>query len=241
MMGLCDWLRKRKKPSEERSEPVSEHVTPPHGTRLQEPSGNLIYHGKPHPVEFKVVQWSDPNGYEFNGKPRNRDPDVFVLHWDVCPSAEICASVLSDRGLSIHFLIDGDEDATVYQCMDLDQIAQHASPINYRSVGVEINNPVLPPSPTRPLATNQSKPNSSERWDHLDFYPAQKRKAVQLCEAVCDVLGISRHFPTSDVKLDAALIADCVCGHYHVSEEKIDPGLTLWPELESAGFGAVVF
>ena len=63
--------------------------------------------------------------------------DQFVLHYDVCGTSRTCFRVLHDmRGLSVHFLID--IDGTIYQTLDVQERAWHATISNDRSVGVEI-------------------------------------------------------------------------------------------------------
>ena len=65
--------------------------------------------------------------------------DQFVIHYDVCPTSEICFKVLHDmRGLSVHFMLD--VDGTIYQTLDLKERAWHAGIANDRSVGIEIAN-----------------------------------------------------------------------------------------------------
>lgn len=65
--------------------------------------------------------------------------DQFVLHYDVCGVSRQCFRVLHDiRGLSVHFMID--IDGTIYQTLDLQERAFHATTSNDRSVGVEIAN-----------------------------------------------------------------------------------------------------
>ncbi|MDF1798551.1 MAG: N-acetylmuramoyl-L-alanine amidase [Planctomycetota bacterium] len=63
--------------------------------------------------------------------------DLFVLHYDVCGTSELCFRVLQDeRHLSVHFLLD--LDGTLYQTLDLADQAWHAAHGNPRSVGVEL-------------------------------------------------------------------------------------------------------
>lgn len=63
--------------------------------------------------------------------------DQFVIHYDVCGTSETCFRVLQDgRGLSIHFMLD--VDGTIYQTLDLDERAWHATIANDRSIGIEI-------------------------------------------------------------------------------------------------------
>lgn len=66
--------------------------------------------------------------------------DQFVIHYDVCGTSEVCYRVLHDgRGLSVHFMLD--VDGTIYQTLDLDERAWHATIANDRSVGIEIAQP----------------------------------------------------------------------------------------------------
>ncbi|HVV88518.1 MAG TPA: N-acetylmuramoyl-L-alanine amidase [Kofleriaceae bacterium] len=63
----------------------------------------------------------------------------FVFHHDGCPDAASCWRTLqNDRGLSVHFIIDG--DGTIYQTCDLALMAYHAAQFNLNAIGVEINN-----------------------------------------------------------------------------------------------------
>jgi len=205
--------------------------------------GELMIDGKLVAVPFKVVRWDQPGGLGYdehpaNFKARNRKPDLFVLHWDVCPSSKVCHEVLIDRGLSVHLLVDGDDDATVYQCLDLARYtAQHAAPENWRSVGVEINNPVVihdDIKTDRPVAEAQPKANGREVWSHYDFTEAQRVRVVQLTTAICEALNIPKVIPSAGGKVDK--MQPGVVGHYHITTAKIDPGFTLWPAFEAAGF-----
>ncbi|MEL7484214.1 MAG: N-acetylmuramoyl-L-alanine amidase [Planctomycetota bacterium] len=65
--------------------------------------------------------------------------DQFVIHYDVCGTSRTCFRVLQDvRGLSVHFLLD--VDGTIYQTLDLEERAWHATKANHRSIGIEIAN-----------------------------------------------------------------------------------------------------
>ncbi|MEZ5976705.1 MAG: peptidoglycan recognition family protein [Planctomycetota bacterium] len=66
--------------------------------------------------------------------------DQFVIHFDACGTSETCFRVLQDeRRLSVHFMLD--VDGTIYQTLDLDERAWHATIANDRSIGVEIAQP----------------------------------------------------------------------------------------------------
>jgi len=108
----------------------------------------IVHNGKRHPIRWdRVVLWDEPGGlvskpgryYDYSSKSE-RKPNMFVNHWDVCLSAESCADVLNDRGVSVHFCLDG--DGTIYQILDTQHGAWHAGlkKVNQNSIGVEINN-----------------------------------------------------------------------------------------------------
>lgn len=64
--------------------------------------------------------------------------DQFVLHYDGSGLSSGCFTTLGQRGLSVHFLLD--LDGTIYQTLDLEEKAMHATIVNDRSIGVEIAN-----------------------------------------------------------------------------------------------------
>ncbi|GAB4150997.1 MAG: hypothetical protein Fur0037_19700 [Planctomycetota bacterium] len=68
-----------------------------------------------------------------------------VLHFDECGTSRQCFKILQDvRFLSVHFLLD--VDGTLYQTLDLQERAWHATIANDTSVGVEIAHPGCWPS-----------------------------------------------------------------------------------------------
>lgn len=208
----------------------------------------LIAGGQRIAVPFPVVTWLEPGGLSFYGKrgwAKRRDPtgervNLFVLHWDGCTSAHQCFHVLLDRGLSVQLLLDG--DGTVYQALDLAEArAWHAGRANERSIGVEIQNPVRLhrnkwQKPPREVVT-ESRVHGRGTYEHLDFYDVQKKRTVELAEFLCERFGIPRALPTKGdnvVKGLAPAGFKGVCGHYHLSKTKPDPGLSLWPGLLAA-------
>jgi len=64
--------------------------------------------------------------------------DQFVIHFDVAGISRTCFAVLQQRGLAVQFMLD--IDGTIYQTMDLKELAAHATKANGRSVGIEIAN-----------------------------------------------------------------------------------------------------
>jgi len=110
------------------------------------------------PKTYDVRQWPAPPG---DKEPRKAIPaglaslqshvDQLVLHYDQAGLSRICFDALEQRGLSIHFMID--VDGTIYQPIDLEARAMHATTSNSRSIGIEIANVgAFPPKETQPLA-----------------------------------------------------------------------------------------
>jgi N-acetyl-anhydromuramyl-L-alanine amidase AmpD len=65
---------------------------------------------------------------------------LLVLHYDAAGTSRQCFRILQDeRDLSVHFLLD--VDGTVYQTLDLQETAWHATIANASSIGVEIAHP----------------------------------------------------------------------------------------------------
>jgi N-acetylmuramoyl-L-alanine amidase len=73
---------------------------------------------------------------------------LFVLHYDACGTSRRCFEVLNGRSLSVHFLLD--VDGTIYQTLDLQEQAFHATIANAGSIGVEIAHPGCWPQPRHP-------------------------------------------------------------------------------------------
>jgi N-acetylmuramoyl-L-alanine amidase len=77
--------------------------------------------------------------------------DQLVLHYDNIGLSQLCFEILQRRGLSTHFMID--VDGTVYQTLDLQERALHATVSNSRAIGIELANlGAYPPADVRALA-----------------------------------------------------------------------------------------
>lgn len=194
--------------------------------------------------------------------------DQFVLHYDACGLSSVCFDVLHKRGLSVHFLLD--VDGTIYQTIDLQERALHATVANSRSIGIEIANiGAFPPDATQPLhewyartdmlgtvirvpsrltapviATPRfvgapARPNpirgsvQRQALEQYDFTPQQYAALVRLTAALCRIFPrIESNYPhtwTGRViahKLPDRELADFhgILGHYHIQENKTDPG-----------------
>lgn len=113
--------------------------------------------------------------------------------------------------------------------------------MNQRSIGIEIQNPVKLhrnqwQTPRRDVIT-EGGVHGAATCERLDFYDIQKRRVVELAEVLCEHFPIPRALPCEDGRVLRTLAPPDfrgVCGHYHVSKNKPDPGLSLWPGIEQS-------
>ena len=217
---------------------------------IQDGEKAILYKGKKFPIKWdKVVLPSDPggmqhdNGYEH--MKRKRNISMFVAHWDVCLNSKACFKVLNktSRSASIHFAIDN--DGTIYQFLDMNHVAWHASKrsVNKKSVGVEISNAYYPKYQNwykkngfgeRPMITDATV-HGKKMEPFMDFYPVQKEALKALMEAVHNALGIPLEAPEGDT-----VVKDVASGkykgfvhHFNVVKNKIDcAGLDLGKIVE---------
>jgi hypothetical protein len=190
----------------------------------------------------KVVLFKEGHGMKLpkkNYKKYNgtRDPTMFVAHWDVCLSSKSCFRILEKRGLSVHFLIDN--DGTIYQIMDCNDIAWHAGnrKVNNTSIGVEISNAYYPKYQTiykrkgfgaRPIMEGV-KVHDKELPPFTGFYPVQIEAFAALAKALNLAYGIPLVAPMENNKLvetTYSKVQDAtfkgVVSHYHITKRKID-------------------
>ena len=234
------------------------------------PEHYLIANGKRFEVPFKVVTWEqDPwwNAHPAeNFRWRQGPIELFILHWDVVFSSRQCHQGLirPERNASVHLYLDGDQDATVYQSLDLGFVrAWHAGSngnVNERSVGCEGNNRYYVAdqlaSAPRPVIADLPVQGNPKR-QHLDWLPQQKTRWVQLAGAVTQILGIPRQLPKTpawrsfwpgdDKDPEGSVVRGMlddrglrefkgVAGHYHYEEMKIDPGTEIWEHFVKGGW-----
>lgn len=161
-----------------------------------------------------------------------REPNNFVCHWDVCLNSKSCFKVLSQRGLSVHFLIDN--DGTIYQLLDMNHIAYHAgsSKWNANSIGVEISNAYYPKYQNwyrkngygeRPV-WREKKVHGSYLEPFLGFYDVQLEALKALMKAVNEATGIPLKTPNSSTTSAPAVRGqyEGFISHYHLKKNKID-------------------
>ena len=217
----------------------------------------IVHNSKFHLIEWpKVILWTEPEGlrtprgnyYSYSGES-DRTPSIFVNHWDVCLSAESCARVLANRGVSVHFCIDN--NGTIYQLLDTQHAAWHAGRtiVNRKSIGVEISNAYYPKYQDtyinrgfnpRPLMSGIEVHNRILD-PFLGFYPIQLEALKALWRAVHLSLGIPLEYPadqagnlcTTTHKDTRSGIFSGFVNHYNITSSKIDcAGLDLPSLLE---------
>ena len=201
----------------------------------------IVFCGKHFPIKWgKVVLWNEPGGLRVNTDTYNfvspvtpREIRMFVNHWDVCLSSASCVRVLNDRKVSVHFSIDN--DGTIYQLADMQQICWHAGngKVNMASVGVEISNAfytkfqdtyVSKGFGPRPIQKGV-KVHGGTLEDHLGFYPTQLDALAALWAAVHNAAGVPLVLPQEDHVVSPAVADGTFAGfvnHYHVTNRKID-------------------
>lgn len=166
-----------------------------------------------------------------------------VMHYDVTFNSRSTLQVLRRRNLSYHFLIDGDNEATIYQTHNpTTHVCFHAGSANNHSVGVCLNNPADPSYQDRDTQQRgRERPVriASVHGGHvelLDFFPEQIESANELVPILCDALSIPRKVPR-DIRGNPrkevinADAFDGVLGHYHLTRSKIDPAPLDWEDL----------
>ena len=216
---------------------------------------HIVHNGEFIPIEWdKVILWDDPSGlsikpgryYDNSGK-EDRKPTMFVNHWDVCLSAESCARILNNKGISVHFCLDN--DGTIYQLLDTQHGAWHCSKYhgNKKSIGIEISNAYY--LKYQSWYVNHGfgeRPIQDNGWVHgkkkdpfLWFYPVQLQALKALWKAVSIGLDIPLDYPKdSDGTPCTTIHSGCekgtfkgFCNHYNFIKTKIDCAGLNMPDL----------
>lgn len=206
----------------------------------------IICNGNPVKIEWdKVVQWTDKGGLSakegcFRKHEGVRKVDLFVNHWDVCLSATRCQDVLDKREISVHFLLDN--DGTIYQTMDTNDVAWHAGgrDWNNRSIGIEISNAYYlkwqgwyqsKGFGARPIIKD-ALVHGRKMEDHLGFYPVQLKALKALWKAISIAHNIPLQTPLNAIGKELTTVHPPSCNgqfrgfihHYQLTERKIDCG-----------------
>ena len=213
----------------------------------------IIHNSQPFEIHWdKVILWNDEGGLSCNKKGNyinragkvDRDPSLFVTHWDVCLSSKSCVKVLNKRGLSIHFCIDN--DGTIFQCLDTQHVAFHAGMYNQKSIGVEVSTAYSLKYQSwykrnnfgeRPVIEN-AVVHGKKLKPFLGFYDVQKQALAALYEAISRATGIPLKSPPEKSGVSSAIYSEdlsCFCSHFHLTRKKIDcAGLSIDNVLEKA-------
>lgn len=161
----------------------------------------------------------------------------FVMHHDGTAEAKDCFHVLHDeRGLSVHFIIDN--DGTIYQTLDLADVAFHAESVNGFSIGVEVCNR----GRYREEESRYYERGGAIRRDRQEvtihgekiimwqFTKEQYDALFRLGVALARIFpNLPLSFPIKDGQSIQTTLSDAhsyagYLGHYHISRSKWDPG-----------------
>lgn len=211
----------------------------------------LIIGGKAVPCALPVFNWRD-HGLEFKpghgSRHRKGPPDLFVWHWSAGEGTyEGCFRVLNQRELGVEFYIGG---GIIYQYADpLTVDTYDAGKYNPRSCGCEIRNygftdwdrPL--PDGYKARALYETEMNGRKRKFAV-FHPGDIAAAIALGEAVSNAIpSIPKEVPSM---LPNTLYPDYIgdrrmrnvhghIGHYHISDQKSDPGHDLLQAFIDSG------
>ena len=229
--GLCGSTTYRTKISADEQD-----VTLPMNPQTSE---YIIYNDERFPIEWdKVVLWGERGGLKcepgtYSHYSQKRLPRFMVTHWDVCLSSSICARVLRDRGISVHFSVDS--DGCIYQLMDINHAAWHAGSRswNHSSIGVEVSNAyslkwqswyVDKGFGERPIMEGVRVHNKTLD-PFLGFYDVQLEALKALYKAIHNATAIPYETPSVKDGVDPQCAKDLFtgfCSHYHLKSTKID-------------------
>jgi len=163
----------------------------------------------------------------------------FVVHHDGMGTSRDCFRVLHDeRGLSVHFLLDNNGD--IYQTLDLVECAFQAAGVNEISIGVELcSRGDKVEEGTYPASLYRQYPREKQtcvinghQWLAWSYTKEQFDSMVALGRALARIFpGLPQVCPTDATgePLWATLAGDVreyagYLGHYHVTNQKWDPG-----------------
>ena len=165
----------------------------------------------------------------------------FVIHHDGCNTADMCFSVLqNERGLSVHFLLDN--DGTIFQTIDLGLMAYHASEWNIDSIGIEmckqgrcdrVSQLVLV-GKVRSETQGQRLQESTTTRSTRTTTPTSNTPRSRCCAGALQkyLPNLPAEFPQASpgkqhwntIPKDQSTRFSGYIGHYHLWDQKWDPG-----------------
>ncbi len=160
----------------------------------------------------------------------------FVVHHDGCQNSRMCFQVLhNERGLSVHFLIDN--DGTIFQTLDLVDCAFQAAGVNEISVGVELANrgdALRFPNDYHGKRDKVTCRINGHQFLAYAYTQAQMASMISVGKALARLFpNLPQVYPSNgggDAEpMWATLRGDVreytgYLGHYHVTDQKWDPG-----------------
>jgi hypothetical protein len=209
---------------------------------------NILVNGRLVPIAWPKVKRDLLPSKCYKTYRRKRSPGVVVTHWDVCTSADSCRRVLEKRNISTHFVIDN--DGTIVQLVDVNNIAWHAKGSNNNSIGIDLSNAYYLKyrsryekmgHKARPVLMN-SRVHGRRLRPHLGYYPEQLEAYKALIRFLNEALDIPLDYPKNkDGSLCTGVYPDAVKGrfkgvinHYNLTRNKIDTaGLKVDEIIES--------
>lgn len=215
---------------------------------------SIVASGQKFDIGRRVVLWDEEFGLTFYSylkkyTPRSvsldelrKEVKTFVLHHSVTYTAKQTYGGLLSRGLSVNFIIDDDENATIYQCLDIKDAAWSHAPLNRRGPGVEISyQPLATPNPSLYSEAVQQKYGVQPREIEEDkihgaklrVFPPSKAQ-IESCTAL--LWGFSELFPdippvfprdasgeVTKTNIVNPTTFEGFLAHFHVTRNKIDP------------------
>ncbi len=210
---------------------------------------SLIFGRRTLDIDRRVVTYEDTGGFSFYDLPPG--PQRFssradnldemqhgkrvdtvtkvVLHHDGSNSSRECFSTLVQRNLSTHLMIDG--DGTVYQVLNLNDVAWHCADANPESIGIDLNNPI---SPTKRASAGRrlySGEVNGGRVTSVGYTEAQYTSLIAVLQKIVEVFPKVR--PVAPIGIDGKVLQrrlaepsgfSGIVGHLHISATKWDPG-----------------
>ena len=213
----------------------------------------IVASGESFDIGKRVILWNEKGGLSFydskkytaRNSPLNelrKQVKTFVLHHSVTYTAKQTYNGLISRGLSVNFIIDDDENATIYQCLDIKDAGWSHGPLNQRGPGVEISyQPLVDKMEKTYSLDNQAKygvqphdiENDTIHGAKFKVYPPTK---AQIDSCVALLWGFSELFPDipplfpRDVSGEIPKTTipkpteyEGFLAHFHITRNKVDP------------------
>jgi N-acetyl-anhydromuramyl-L-alanine amidase AmpD len=211
---------------------------------------SLIFGRERIDIGVRVKTFEDPDGFSFYTAPpgsrerfhkidlvdvalaggsRKDKINKLVIHHDGNRNSLGCFQTLLQRELSTHMMID--DDGTVYQALDLNDVAYHAADANGESFGLDMNNPIRPELCHDPDARRLFKGTiNGGPVTSVGYTDAQYEALIAVINGLCK--AFPKIQPIAPIGEDGHVLRQKlvdqsfagIVGHWHVSASKWDPG-----------------